>query len=147
MKVKYHDSNFKHSYIDVYTGDVLDLTRIRAAVMEELNCLNDKHVWQLEDIRKVRKTADAVHVRTRWVLCNKGDEANPDVELDWWPVKSTRPAKRTLSLRRPRLVDQKRCVFNVRQQAQHNFVRYIDCAFAPQLRRHQEGVFKWCACS
>ena len=36
--------------------------------MEELNDVNDKQIWQLEDIRKVREIADAVHVRTRWVL-------------------------------------------------------------------------------
>ena len=46
--------------------------------MEELNDFNDKPIWQLEDLRNVLEIADAVHVRTRWVLCNKGDEANPD---------------------------------------------------------------------
>ena len=46
--------------------------------MEELNYFNDKHIWQLEELRNVREIADAVHVRNRWVPCNKGDEANPD---------------------------------------------------------------------
>jgi hypothetical protein len=78
VKNEYHDSNLKHRYIDEYTGDVLDPKLIRAAIMEELNYCNDKHIWQLEDLRRVREIADAVHVRTRWVLCNKGDEVNPD---------------------------------------------------------------------
>jgi hypothetical protein len=47
--------------------------------MEALNYLNDKQIWQLEDLRKVREIADAVIVRTRWVLCSKGNEANPDM--------------------------------------------------------------------
>ena len=36
-------------------------------------------MWELADADKVLKTADAKCVRTRWVICNKGDEANPDI--------------------------------------------------------------------
>ena len=47
--------------------------------MEELNYFNDKIIWQLEDLHKVKQMADVVNVRTRWVLCNKGDADNPDM--------------------------------------------------------------------
>ena len=36
-------------------------------------------MWQLEDLSKVKANAEAVHVRTRRVLCNKGDASNPDM--------------------------------------------------------------------
>ena len=66
VKMEYHDSNFKPRYTDEYTGDVLDPKLTRAAIMEELSYFNDKQIWQLEDLRKVREIADAIHVRARW---------------------------------------------------------------------------------
>ena len=38
-----------------------------------------KKNWQLEDLSKVKANAEAAHVRTRWVMCNKGDESNADM--------------------------------------------------------------------
>ena len=48
-------------------------------MVEELNYFNSKQIWMLEDLSKVKAAADAVHVRTRWVLCSKGDSTNPDM--------------------------------------------------------------------
>ena len=79
MKVDYTDDNFRPRYIDEYTGEVLTPSLIRAAIVEELNCFNNSQVWQLEDLSKAKANAEAVHVRTRWVLCNKGDASNPDM--------------------------------------------------------------------
>ena len=79
IKVDYTDDNFRPRYIDEYTGEVLTPSLIRAAIVEELNYFNDNQIWQLEDLSKVKANAEAVHVRTRWVLCNKGDASNPDM--------------------------------------------------------------------
>ena len=79
IKVDYTDDNFRPRYIDEYTGEVLTHSLIRAAIVEELNYFNDNQIWQLEDLSKVKASAEAVHVRTRWVLCNKGDASNPDM--------------------------------------------------------------------
>ena len=67
----------KHGYIDEYTGGVLDPILIRVTIMEQLNYFNDKQVWQLEHIKKVEEDADAVHVRSCWVLCNQERAARP----------------------------------------------------------------------
>lgn len=79
IKVDYTDNNFRPRYIDEYTGEVLTPSLIRAAIVEELNYFNDNQIWQLKDLSKVKASAEAVHVRTRWVLCNKGDASNPDM--------------------------------------------------------------------
>ena len=47
--------------------------------MEELNYFNSKRIWELTEPKDVKGIADAVHVRTRWVLCNKGDSTNADM--------------------------------------------------------------------
>ena len=79
IKINYGDENFKFKYMDEYTGETLDPALIRAAIVEELIFFNEKQIWQLEDLSKVKQIVDAIHVRTRWVLCNKGDADNPDM--------------------------------------------------------------------
>ena len=79
VKIEYQDWNFKPRYIDEYTGEVLDPKLIREALVEELNFYNEKRIWELADLRQAKAVADVVHVRTRWVLCNKGDNATPDM--------------------------------------------------------------------
>ena len=79
VKIEYRDWNFKPRYTDEYTGEVLDAKLIREALVEELNFFNEKRIWELEDLRVAKSVANAVHVRTRWVLCNKGDAVNPDM--------------------------------------------------------------------
>ena len=79
VKVDYTDDSFRPRYIDEYTGEVLTPSLIRAAIVEELNYFNDNQIWQLEVLSKVKASAEAVRVRTRWVLCNKGDASNPDM--------------------------------------------------------------------
>ena len=66
-------------YIGEYTGDILEPSLIRAAIVEELDYFNEKQILQFEDLSKVKAVAGAVHVRTRWVLCNKGDSSDPDM--------------------------------------------------------------------
>ena len=73
VKVDYTDDNFRPRYIDEYAGEVLTPSLIRAAIVEEPNYFNNNQIWQLEDLSKVKAGAEAVHVRTHWVLCNKGD--------------------------------------------------------------------------
>lgn len=45
---------------------------------DELTYLNDK-VWEIATKQEMDATDDYVFVRCRWVLCNKGDSAAPDV--------------------------------------------------------------------
>ena len=78
LPVGYHPQNFRAKYVDEYTGEILDPLLVRAAIMEELNYFNDK-VWEIETIDRMKEIKDHVHVQSRWVLCNKGDGANPDI--------------------------------------------------------------------
>ena len=73
VKVDYTDDNFRPRYIDECTAEVLTPSGIRAAIVEELIYFNNIQIWQLEDLSEVKANAEAVHVRTRLVLCNRGD--------------------------------------------------------------------------
>ena len=77
--MEYHDENFKPRHLDEYTGDVLDPKSIREAVMEEFSYFSDKRNQDITEIKDVKAIADAVHVRTRWVLCKKNDLVKPDM--------------------------------------------------------------------
>ena len=51
---------------------------IRPAIEDELNYFNSK-VWQLSTVEEMEKVPGYILVRSRWVLCNKGDSEAPDV--------------------------------------------------------------------
>ena len=76
--ITYDQSNFKDRYLDEYTGELLAPNLIRAAIEEELNYFNSK-VWQLSTVSEMEKVPGHILVRSRWVLCNKGDSNSPDV--------------------------------------------------------------------
>ena len=78
VPITYEESNFKSRYMDEYTGETLAPHLIRPAIEDELNYFNSK-VWQLSTIDEMKRVPDYILVRSRWVLCNKGDSANPDV--------------------------------------------------------------------
>ena len=46
--------------------------------MEELSYFN-KHVWEIADAKRAMDDHDSKTIRTRWVITNTGDAANPDV--------------------------------------------------------------------
>ena len=66
------------SYIDKYTGEALEPALISTAIREELDYFNSK-VRQIEQKSDMLKKKDYVFVRSRWVLCNKGDNKVPDM--------------------------------------------------------------------
>ena len=68
----------KAQYLDEYTREVLPEHLVRAAIVEELEYCN-KVVWELDDAKAVLGNKDSKVIRTRWVMCNKGDAAAPDV--------------------------------------------------------------------
>ena len=76
MPITYRSHLFKEEYRDEYTHEVLPRELVRQAMIDELRYFNAK-VW--------RGTTGGVHraevppIRTRWVLCNKGDAAHPEV--------------------------------------------------------------------
>ena len=78
VPITYEESNYKSRYLDEYTGETLAPHLIRPAIEDELNYFNSK-VWELSTIDEMRKVPDYVLVRSRWVLCNKGDANAPDV--------------------------------------------------------------------
>ena len=78
LPIGYHQENFKPRYVDEYTGEVLDPHLVKIAIMEELNYFNEK-VWQIQSKESMFDVKDHVFVRSRWVLCNKGDAAEPDI--------------------------------------------------------------------
>ena len=75
--IAYKPENFKDRYVDEYTGEVLDPTQIKAAIIDELDYFNSK-VWQIEHVSDMYGKSDYVRTRSRWVMCNKGDADNPD---------------------------------------------------------------------
>ena len=78
ITVVYNPENFRTKYIDEYTGEPLDQSLITEAIIEELNYFNSK-VWKLENKADMLKKAEHIFVRSRWVLCNKGDHKQPDM--------------------------------------------------------------------
>ena len=64
--------------MDEYTGEILPPHLIREAIIDELDYFNDK-VWKLSSKEEMEKIPDYILVRSRWVLCNKGDAESPDV--------------------------------------------------------------------
>ena len=65
-------------YLDGYTREPLPSDLVQAAIKEELEYFNSK-VWELSDARKVFGNSDSKVIRTRWVICNKGDAEKPDI--------------------------------------------------------------------
>ena len=78
LPIAFQQENFKARYIDEYTGEVLDNHLIQAALMEEMGYFND-HVWEVDTKDHMATVEDHVFVRSRWVLCNKGDDQSPDL--------------------------------------------------------------------
>ena len=64
--------------MDEYTNEELAPHLIRPAIEDELNYFNSK-VWEMSTMEEMQKIPDAILVRSRWVLCNKGDNVDPDV--------------------------------------------------------------------
>ena len=78
LPIRYDPANFKPRYGDEYTGETLPPELIRAAIIEELDYFNDR-VWEVSTIDEMKKVPGHIFVRSRWVNCNKGDAASPDV--------------------------------------------------------------------
>ena len=78
LPIAYHPQNFKARYVDEYIGEVLDPHLIQAALMEEMEYFNE-HVWEIDTKEHMQEVEDHVFVRSRWVLCNKGDDQSPDL--------------------------------------------------------------------
>ena len=78
VPIEFRPENYKTKYVDEYTGEILPHDLVRAAMEDELMYFNDK-VWKTCSKSEMEETDDFVFVRCRWVLCNKGDSANPDV--------------------------------------------------------------------
>ena len=51
---------------------------MRQAIADELHYVNNV-VWEAIEIDKAKKAPDHKLIRTRWVMCSKGDDAHPDV--------------------------------------------------------------------
>ena len=79
VRVDFEPGQFKDKYIDEYTGDVLEHSLIKAAIVDELTYFCEKEVWMLEDLDTMKNIAEHVFVRSRWVLSNKGDIDEPDM--------------------------------------------------------------------
>ena len=72
------EQNLKEKYLDEYTREVLPPDLMKEAIRDELAWLN-VHVWEGVPMDEVKLQSDAIVVGTRWVMCNKGDIANPDM--------------------------------------------------------------------
>ena len=68
----------KARYVDECTGEVLDTQLIQAALMEEMSYFNDR-AWEVDTKEHMATVDGHVFVRSRWVLCSKGDADEPDL--------------------------------------------------------------------
>ena len=78
MQITFDPMNFKQAYFDEYTGEPLPSHLVRTAIAEELAYFN-KMVWEGVKTDDVRQTKEFRLIRTRWVICSKGDGAEPDI--------------------------------------------------------------------
>ena len=67
------------TYYDQNTGLPLDKKLVEAAMKEEVVYMQSLPVWVRYDSRAAIPHAIDKHVKTRWVLTNKGDASSPDV--------------------------------------------------------------------
>ena len=79
LRIDFENDQFRPQYVDEYTGEILEHRLIKEAMVEELSYFCEKEVWMIEDIRNMQAIADHVLVKSRWVLCNKGDAEHPDM--------------------------------------------------------------------
>ena len=66
IEVSDDDSNLKQRNTEECTGEMSEPSWSRAAMVEELNYFNAKHMWILDDLRRVKQAGYATHVRNRW---------------------------------------------------------------------------------
>ena len=78
LPIGYLPCQFRPRYIDEYTGQVLDPELAKGAIIEELDYFNSR-VWEISTMEEMRAVPGHIHVRSRWVCCNKGDDSMPDV--------------------------------------------------------------------
>ena len=78
VRIQYSPTDFKATYLDEYTREPLPSNLVQAAIKEELEYFNSR-VWELSDARKVLGDGESKVIRTRWVICNKGDAGRPDI--------------------------------------------------------------------
>ena len=65
----------KQTY-DEYTGEVLPYDLARQAKQEEMDFFRKKVVWKVVPRSRMRGARVS---GTRWAICNKGDNENPDI--------------------------------------------------------------------
>ena len=72
------DDNFKPQYKDEYTNEVLPFEAAKDAMLDELQYFCDT-VFRGVPIKDALNDSEGKLVGCRWVNCNKGDTAEPDV--------------------------------------------------------------------
>ena len=77
VEVIWKDSNVKAEYKDEYTSGILRQKLIKEAI-EELTYFNG-NIWEVCTRNEMHRHKDPKVVRSRWVLCKKGDHQEPDV--------------------------------------------------------------------
>ena len=71
-------NGMKETYHDEYTSAPLPKEHLTEAMYDEIDYFND-HVWVGVPLAEAQRDPTAKMIGTRWVLCNKGDDAKPDV--------------------------------------------------------------------
>ena len=76
-QISFADHNFKNEYKEEYTGETLPRHLVREAMVNELTYFNE-HVWRGIDATDAKQN-HLNPIRTRWVICNKGDAEKPEI--------------------------------------------------------------------
>ena len=76
MNISY--DNWKPRFVDEYTGEVLQDQLVQTAMIDGLDYFK-QHVWEVDTLDHMKTVPDYMFVRSRWVMSNKGDSAEPVV--------------------------------------------------------------------
>ena len=71
-------ANFKETYRDEYTQELIPQSWVEDAILDEVSYFNEK-VWLGVPLEEALLDTEAKVISGRWVICNKGDSVSPDV--------------------------------------------------------------------
>ena len=141
LPISYHQNNFKAKYVDEYTGEVLDTNLIHTALMEEINYFNDR-VWEVDTKEHMATVPEHVFVRSRWVLCNKGDHVEPDLRARLAACEINRGDKQDHLFASTPPLEAKKLLFAEYAKQRHRDGQPLELSFIDIRKAYFNGVPK-----
>ena len=141
IPVTYNPCNFKTAYNDEYTGEILEPHLIANAIIDELDYFNE-HVWMIEDKAKMLGVPDHIFVRSRWVMCNKGDSTDPDMRARLVACEVNREGKNDLFHASTPPLEAKKALFSMYASHRTREGRPLRLSFVDIRKAYFNGIPK-----